>query len=158
MDVSELVFEVLRASTTREVVALGSAFPSPLLFSAGAAGPVGGGHGPGARPLEHGGRPLQGNPDLRRQIALRYLADGLQVPGEEIVITHGALEALNLCLSAVTRPGDAVVVEAPRFTPPCRRWSAWACTPSKCPPIRAKALTWGRWSMPSCATAPRRAG
>ena len=32
VDVSELVFEVLQASTTREVVALGSAFPSPLLF------------------------------------------------------------------------------------------------------------------------------
>jgi DNA-binding transcriptional MocR family regulator len=35
-------------------------------------------------------------------------------PGE-IIVTSGALEALNLCLSAVTRPGDIVVVESPTF-------------------------------------------
>ena len=34
---------------------------------------------------------------------------------DEIVLTHGAMEALNLCLNAVTRPGDAVVVESPTF-------------------------------------------
>jgi len=52
---------------------------------------------------------------LRRQIALRYLADGLQVHTDQIVVTNGALEALNLCLSAVARPGDSVVVESPTF-------------------------------------------
>ena len=56
-----------------------------------------------------------GNARLRRQIALRYLADGLQVHTDEIVVTNGALEALNLCLSAVTRPGDAVLIESPTF-------------------------------------------
>ena len=34
---------------------------------------------------------------------------------DEIVLTHGAMEALNLCLNAVARPGDAVVVESPTF-------------------------------------------
>jgi DNA-binding transcriptional MocR family regulator len=34
---------------------------------------------------------------------------------DDIVITNGALEALNLCLAAVTRAGDAVVVESPTF-------------------------------------------
>ena len=56
-----------------------------------------------------------GNEGLRRQIALRYLIDGLQVGVDEIVVTNGALEALNLCLSAVCAPGDAVVVESPCF-------------------------------------------
>ncbi|PWS21450.1 GntR family transcriptional regulator, partial [Enterococcus faecium] len=32
VDVSDRVFEILDASKTREVVPLGSAFPSPLLF------------------------------------------------------------------------------------------------------------------------------
>jgi DNA-binding transcriptional MocR family regulator len=31
------------------------------------------------------------------------------------VITNGAMEALNLCLQAVTSPGDLVVVESPTF-------------------------------------------
>jgi DNA-binding transcriptional MocR family regulator len=34
---------------------------------------------------------------------------------DEIVITHGGLEALNLCLQAVTQPGDVVAVESPTF-------------------------------------------
>ena len=115
VDVSEYVFEVLQASMTPGVVAFGAAFPSPRLF-----------------PLARLGQSLAasaqalgrwssvddftpGNPALRRQIALRYLADGLQVPAEEIIVTNGALEALNLCLAAVTRPGDRVVVESPTF-------------------------------------------
>jgi DNA-binding transcriptional MocR family regulator len=37
------------------------------------------------------------------------------VPASDIVVTNGALEALNLCLQAVTQPGDTVIVEAPTF-------------------------------------------
>lgn len=39
----------------------------------------------------------------------------MQVRTEDIVITNGALEALNLCLGAVTRPGDSVLIESPTF-------------------------------------------
>lgn len=56
-----------------------------------------------------------GNAELRRQIALRYQLDGLQVAPDDIVVTNGALEALNLCLQAVARPGDTVLVESPSF-------------------------------------------
>ncbi|GAB3388728.1 aminotransferase-like domain-containing protein [Lysobacter fragariae] len=115
VDVSELVFEVLQSAMARDVVPLGSAFASPLLF-----------------PLDRIGRAMAtaalhldpwstvddltpGLAALRRQIALRYLIDGMQVGVDEIVITNGAMEALNLCVSAVTKPGDAVVVESPCF-------------------------------------------
>jgi DNA-binding transcriptional MocR family regulator len=40
---------------------------------------------------------------------------GCGVDTEELVITNGAMEALNLCLEAVTRPGDLVAVESPTF-------------------------------------------
>jgi DNA-binding transcriptional MocR family regulator len=56
-----------------------------------------------------------GNPDLRRQIARRYMETGCSVDPKEIVITTGALEGLNLCLQAVTRPGDIVAIECPAF-------------------------------------------
>ena len=35
---------------------------------------------------------------------------GVPLAADELVITHGALEALNLCLQAVTEPGDAVII------------------------------------------------
>lgn len=39
----------------------------------------------------------------------------MSISPDEIVITAGALEALNLSLQAVTRPGDWVVIENPAF-------------------------------------------
>ncbi|MEC5164147.1 aminotransferase class I/II-fold pyridoxal phosphate-dependent enzyme [Janthinobacterium sp. CG_S6] len=115
VDVSELVFEVLGAAGARDIVPFGSAFPSPLLFPMARL----------ARSVAASMRRLdpwstvadlpQGNAELRRQIALRYQMDGVRVASDEIVITNGALEALNLCLQAVTRPGDAVLIESPSF-------------------------------------------
>ena len=34
---------------------------------------------------------------------------------EQIIVTSGALEALNLCLSAVAEPGDLIAIESPGF-------------------------------------------
>jgi DNA-binding transcriptional MocR family regulator len=115
VDVSELVFEILEASMTRNVVPFGSAFPSPLLFPTRSLGRFMASSAQSSDPWSRVDDLSPGNAALRRQIALRYLDEGMQVRTEEIVITNGALEALNLCLSAVTRPGDAVVIEAPTF-------------------------------------------
>ena len=46
----------------------------------------------------------QGPLELRHRIAQRYLRHGARVSPDEIIITSGALEALNLCLQAVARP------------------------------------------------------
>lgn len=115
VDVSELVFEVLESTRARKIVPLGSAFPSPLLF-------------PMARLAKTMAACIQemdpwrsvedispGDAELRRQIALRYMIDGLRVSPDEIVITNGALEGLNLCLQAVTQPGDTVLIGSPTF-------------------------------------------
>jgi DNA-binding transcriptional MocR family regulator len=58
---------------------------------------------------------LPGSDHLRQQIRRRYVGTGFAVAPEEIIVTNGALEALNLCLMAVTRPGDVVAVESPGF-------------------------------------------
>ena len=115
VDVSDLVFQVLESTKTRDVVPFGSAFPSPLLFPLPRL----------ARSMASSVREMDpwstvddlspGNGDLRRQIALRYLAEGLHVHTDEIVVTNGALEALNLCLLAVARPGDCILIESPAF-------------------------------------------
>jgi DNA-binding transcriptional MocR family regulator len=113
--ISDLVFEVLGSIKQREVVPLGSAFPSPELFPLSQL----------SRSLGRGMRDMDpwrivddltpGNERLRQQIARRYGLAGVSVNPDEIVITNGAMEALNLSLAAVTRPGDVVVVESPTF-------------------------------------------
>jgi len=57
----------------------------------------------------------QGHAELRRQIALRYMISGLHIAADDIIITNGALEALNLCLASLVRPGDTVLIESPTF-------------------------------------------
>ncbi len=56
-----------------------------------------------------------GDPELRRHIARRALAWGGQFEAEDVIVTHGCLEAINLCLRAVTRPGDVVAIESPAY-------------------------------------------
>ncbi|WP_348945051.1 PLP-dependent aminotransferase family protein [Chitinibacter sp. FCG-7] len=57
----------------------------------------------------------QGDIELRRQISRRSLLWGGQVEADEIIITQGGIEALNLCLRAVTKPGDVVAIESPAY-------------------------------------------
>jgi DNA-binding transcriptional MocR family regulator len=115
VDVSELVFQILEATRLRACVPLGSAFPSPELFPLNQLG----------RHLAYVGQRLApwstvehlppGNLTLRTQIAQRYRLMGAEVSPEEIVITAGALEALNLALQVVTAPNDIVAIESPSF-------------------------------------------
>ena len=115
VDVSELVFSVLASLKDPHTVPFGSAFPSPDLFPLPRL----------AKSMAHALRMLSpheiiadmtaGNADLRRQIALRYMVSGVMLPMEELVISNGALEALNLCLQCVTQPGDLVAIESPTF-------------------------------------------
>ncbi|HBS62055.1 MULTISPECIES: PLP-dependent aminotransferase family protein [Stenotrophomonas] len=52
---------------------------------------------------------------LLEQIVRRGPRLGLHTSVERLVLTHGAMEALQLALRAVTRPGDAVGIEAPSY-------------------------------------------
>ncbi|RBL85719.1 PLP-dependent aminotransferase family protein [Streptomyces cavourensis] len=113
--ISERIFDILDSVRNREVTPLGSAFPSPLLFPLPRLAQAMATHLKRQDPLATMEDLSPGNPGLRRQIALRYLIAGINVPASDIVITNGALEALNLCLQAVTQPGDTVIVEAPTF-------------------------------------------
>jgi len=115
VEVSELVFQVLAAARNRSLTPLGSAFPSPTLFPLPKLGLA---VGRAARQMDPW-RTVEdlspGSAELRRQLALRYLSSGCRVDADEIVLTNGAMEALNLCLEVVTRPGDLVAIESPTF-------------------------------------------
>jgi len=115
VDVSELVFEVLESIRLKNVVPLGSAFPSPLLFPRANLAKTMASSVQIMDPWASVDNLSAGDINLRRQIALRYMIDGLHVTADEIVVTNGALEALNLCLMAVARPGDTILIESPTF-------------------------------------------
>jgi len=59
--------------------------------------------------------PPPGNTNLRRQIARRMINAGVNVHPDEIIITTGCQEAMTLCIRAVTKPGDTVLVESPSY-------------------------------------------
>ena len=113
--VSELAFDILARIRKRQVVPLGSAFPAPSHFPLARL----------ARDLARSARRMDpwrtvedlspGSLELRQQIAKRYALLGMSVDPEEIVVTSGAMEALNLCLAAATKPGDVVALESPAF-------------------------------------------
>lgn len=50
---------------------------------------------------------------LRVQIAQRALSSGCRLSPEDIIITNGCTESINLCLRAVCKPGDTVAIESP---------------------------------------------
>jgi DNA-binding transcriptional MocR family regulator len=56
-----------------------------------------------------------GNPELKRQIAQRMVGQASQALTDEMVVTSGCIEAVNLCLQAVGGPGSTVVVESPTY-------------------------------------------
>ncbi|MBV8502585.1 MAG: PLP-dependent aminotransferase family protein [Paucibacter sp.] len=115
VEVSELVFQVLGYSRNRAMVPLGSAFPSPDLFPLPKLALALGKAVRRLDPWKTVEDLSPGSAELRRQIALRYLGAGCPIDTDELVITNGAMEALNLCLESVTRPGDLVAVESPTF-------------------------------------------
>ncbi len=55
----------------------------------------------------------RGNIRLRRQMARLMFRQGATCSPDEIVVTSGSTEALNLAIRAVAKPGDLVGVESP---------------------------------------------
>lgn len=58
---------------------------------------------------------FQGNEKLRQQIAKLSFNWGGALSDSDVVVTNGCMEALSLCLKAVTKPGEAVAIESPTY-------------------------------------------
>ncbi|HEU5078287.1 MAG TPA: PLP-dependent aminotransferase family protein [Opitutaceae bacterium] len=113
--VNDLVAEVLSNSVNPAVVSLGAACPAPSLFPAKKLARV---LGSAARndPSLIGKYAMNwAYEPLTREIARRYLQAGATVAHDELVVTIGCTEALNLALRAVAKPGDTIAVETPTY-------------------------------------------
>jgi len=67
-----------------------------------------------------GGRALsylnaEGLPELRKELARRGAAAGFASSAEEIIVTSGARQGVDLVARSVLGPGDVAVVESPTF-------------------------------------------
>jgi len=58
---------------------------------------------------------IQGSRELRRQLAKLAFNWGGKVTEDDVVVTAGCMEALVMCLKAVTKPGDTVAIENPTY-------------------------------------------
>lgn len=116
VDVGNMIATVLRNGQTLDLAPLGTASPGPGLLP--------------SRALDHllmaqirRSARLRtqdysyppGEHELRRQIARRSQDWGGRLAPDDIIITSGATQAIDLCLRAVTRPGDVVAIESPCY-------------------------------------------
>ncbi|MBI2347663.1 MAG: PLP-dependent aminotransferase family protein, partial [Deltaproteobacteria bacterium] len=113
--VAELLAKVFAAARNPDFIPLATAIPSPDLLP--------------TKPLNrlmawvarHRGEQgvnydfPPGNEALRHQVARRSLDWGCSLSPDDIVTTCGTMEALNLCLRAVAKPGDTIAIESPTF-------------------------------------------
>jgi len=65
--------------------------------------------------LHRVGHELVGVDVLREAIAERYCERGLPTEPDEVLVTTGALHAINLVLTTYVQPGDRVLVEQPTY-------------------------------------------
>ncbi|MFD1560885.1 PLP-dependent aminotransferase family protein [Paraburkholderia silviterrae] len=115
VDVSRLVLSTLRSIGVDEAVPLGSPYPDPRPFPFDKLNRYAYEAGRGKAIWGVTDALPPGNARLIRQIARRHLENGMSVDPNEIVVTVGATEAINLCLQAVAKPGDVIAVESPTF-------------------------------------------
>jgi DNA-binding transcriptional MocR family regulator len=113
--VGSLISEILAAARNPKMVPLGGSANSPALLPTLKLNRV---LAKIARHADVGSNVYDlppGNEHVRRRIARRSLTWGGSLTAEEIVTTCGCMESLNLCLKAVAKPGDVIVVESPVF-------------------------------------------
>lgn len=102
-----------------------------------------------------------GLPELRRQIARRMAQAGCALGPDDIVITNGCQEALQLALRAVTRPGDVVAIESPTFYGLLQALDSLQLEALEIPTdpleglsLEALQLALERWPVKACVTTP----
>jgi DNA-binding transcriptional MocR family regulator len=113
--VGALVSKVLEAARDPEIIPLGAATPNHELLPVGQLNRLTSVIGRRRGPMAINYDLPPGNEGLRRQIARRSLDWGCHLSTDDIVTTCGGMEALNLCLRALAKPGDTIVIESPTF-------------------------------------------
>jgi DNA-binding transcriptional MocR family regulator len=115
VEINELADAVLSNATDPEMITFGSACAAPELFALERVRRVISTIARRDRgALGRYGLP-PGTEQLRRAVARRALAWGCRIDHRHLITTTGCMEAINICLRAVTKPGDLVALESPTY-------------------------------------------
>ncbi|MEW5829590.1 MAG: PLP-dependent aminotransferase family protein [Chloroflexota bacterium] len=111
----ELMMMVLRDTLNPNLVQLGAAMPNLELLPTDRLNRIVARLARNSGAEAHQYQLPPGLPELRVQIARRAVHAGGQLSPNDIVITSGGIEAIDLCLHAVCKPGDIVAIESPMY-------------------------------------------
>jgi len=112
---SELCQQVIRNMSNRELVPLATSGPSPEHLPVDKLSRI-----MSAALRRFGDQSVSymmplGSERLRTQIAKRSLQAGFSVRPDQVLVTSGCVEAVQLALRATCRPGDTIAVESPFY-------------------------------------------
>lgn len=113
IEINSLVFDYLKATQSPEIVPFGSPFPCADYLNPPKLRQIIGQLSRQPKTFEQSH--FSGNPELRRLIAQRYIMQGIGCNADDIVITSGCLDALNLALRALTQTGDYILLQETVF-------------------------------------------
>lgn len=115
ISLQDLIMQVLRDTLDPELVQLGTALPNVDLMPVDKINRIMTSVARQADRDSHQYLLPPGLEELRVQIARRAVSAGCSFSPDDIVITSGGMEAMDLCLHAVCRPGDIVAIESPMY-------------------------------------------
>lgn len=115
VNIGRLARRLLRSAQRKDLISLGAALPHPEFLplkdlQASLHRSVRGQQDAGSRYSDPAGEE-----SLRSAIARRAAEAGCHFGPEDILVTDGCQEALNLALRAVASPGDIIAIETPAF-------------------------------------------
>lgn len=115
LSANDVLAQTFHTPADPEMISLATGWPSPELYPAADLARI------AAEVFaELGGNALsylepEGLPGLREELARRGRATGFATDAEEIVVTTGARQAIDLVCRTVLEPGDVAVTESPTF-------------------------------------------
>jgi len=115
VSLQELIMMVLRDTANPDLVQLGAALPNLDLLPVDKLNRITASIARHAKKEFHQYLLPPGLHALRVQIARRAVNFGCSLSPNDIVITSGGIEAMDLCLQAVCKPGDIVAIESPMY-------------------------------------------
>jgi len=115
VDLMSLSKEIMSLSLSRQVLAAGSAHPDTRFPAIRSLYAEIGRHSRYQTNIPSHYQLPPGNEDLIRQLVFINQELGVTTSANDILITHGAQQAISLSLQAITQPGDIVLVESPSY-------------------------------------------
>ncbi len=115
INLHDLVMMVMHDSQNPRLVQLGAAMPNLELLPTARLNRILARLTRQANQAAHQYQLPPGLESLRLQIARRAALHGWPVSPADIIITSGGIEAVDICLHAVCRPGDIVAIESPMY-------------------------------------------